>query len=273
MKIVKITLVGSLLLSSALFAGWQDQVGGLLEKAKEIESIAKPSSGGSSAASALSQGDMTGALKEALSKGVKYAVTDLGKDGGYLNNSLVKIPLPKNMQAAEKVLRSVGGGKYVDDLILSVNKAAEEAAPKTAEVFMDTIQNMSIDDAKGILAGSDDAATQYFKTNSSSKLAAVIAPIVQKSMANNDVAKYYKTFNKFYKENAGVLQNDTVSSLTSKFGLSDYLPGQKDEDLDSFVTNKSIDGLMTMIAQKEKEIRDNPLMQNSDLLGKVFSAF
>lgn len=258
----------SLVLSTALYAGWQDQLGSVLESATKITQNSSTSNTAN-----LSNTDMTSALKEALTSGVKYAVNDLGQSGGYLNNPLVKIAVPESMQSAAKVLKSVGGEKYVDNFVSAMNKAAEEAAPKTAEVFVDTIKNMSIDDAKGILAGNDDAATQYFKTNSSSKLADVIKPIVTKSMADNDVAKYYDSFQSFYKSNAGALENDTVKSLAGQFGMGGYLPSSSDEDLDSYVTNKSIDGLMTMIAQKEKEIRDNPLMQNSDLLKKVFSAF
>jgi hypothetical protein len=216
---------------------------------------------------------MNSALKTALSKGVKFAVNNLSQDGGYLNNPLVKIPLPKSLQTSETLLRKVGGGKYVDDLIVSLNKAATTAAPKTADVLINTIQKMSITDAQNILAGADNAATEYFKTNSSQELAAVIKPIIKDSMSEADVAKYYQMFQSFYKSNSGVLQNKSVSSLTKKFGLDSYLPSSKDEDLDGYVTNQAINGLMTMIAEKEKDIRDNPLMQNSDLLKKVFSAF
>ena len=272
MKKIQTLLLSSILVATAMQAGWQDQIGGILETVQKTQSPTTPTSTASSNVN-LSNNDMSGALKEALSKGVKFAVSDLGKDGGYLNNPLVKIPLPKSLQTSEKLIRKLGGGKYVDDLILSLNKAAEEAAPKTVDVFMNSIQNMTITDAKTILAGADDSATQYFRKNSSAELASVIAPIVEKSMANNDVSKYYGAFQSFYKKNAGALQNESVSALTSKFGLDAYLPSQKDEDLSGFVTNKSIDGLMSMIAQKEKGIRDNPLMRNSDLLQKVFGAF
>ncbi len=271
MKTAKTLIISTILLTTYAQAGWQDQIGGILETVQKVQSPTTSTTQSSNVN--LSNTDMSGALKEALSKGVKFAVTDLGKDGGYLNNPLVKIPLPKSLQTSEKLIRKIGGGKYVDDLILSINKAAEEAAPKTVDVFMNSIQKMTITDAKEILAGADDSATQYFRKNSSSELASVIAPIVEKSMANNDVSKYYSAFQSFYKSNAGVLQNETVSALTSKFGLGDYLPSSKDEDLSGFVTNKSIDGLMSMIAQKEKGIRDNPLMRNSDLLQKVFGAF
>jgi len=268
MKSANTIIFSSLLIATTMQAGWQDQIDGILESVQKVQSQTTQNSNVN-----LSNTDMSSALKEALSKGVKFAVTDLGKDGGYLNNPLVKIPLPKSLQTSEKLLRKLGGGKYVDDLILSINRAAEEAAPKTVDVFMNSIQNMTITDAKAILAGADDSATQYFRKNSSGELASVIAPIVEKSMANNDVSKYYDAFQSFYKSNAGVLQNESVSALTSKFGLDAYLPSQKDEDLSSFVTNKSIDGLMSMIAEKEKGIRDNPLMRNSDLLKKVFGAF
>ncbi|NOY72705.1 MAG: DUF4197 domain-containing protein [Gammaproteobacteria bacterium] len=271
MKTIKIALVASLTFSANLYAGWQDQLDGLVEKTKEINPVTQSDS--NKTVSGLSNSDMSGALKEALAKGVKFAVTDLGKKGGYLNNPLVTIPLPKNMKTAEKLIRKVGGEKYVDDLILALNRAAEEAAPKTAEVFLNSIKNMSITDAKNILAGNDDAATQYFKTNSTNNLTTIVTPIVKKSMENNNIAKYYNSFQSFYKKKSGILQNDTVSSLTSKFGVDDYLPGQKDDNIESYVTNKSIEGLMTMIAKKEKEIRDNPIMRNSDLLKKVFGAF
>ena len=268
---IKIILLSTILVTTSVHANWQDQIGGLLETVQKVQSPSAQTSTTSSNIN-LSNNDMSGALKEALSKGVKFAVADLGKNGGYLNNPLVKIPLPKSLHTSEKLIRKLGGGKYIDDLILSLNKAAEEAAPKTVDVFMNAIKKMTITDAKSILAGADDSATEYFRKNSNAELTSVIAPIVEKSMANNDVSKYYGAFQSFYKKNSGALQNESVSALTSKFGLDAYLPNQKDEDLSSFVTNKSIDGLMSMIAQKEKGIRDNPLMRNSDLLQKVFGA-
>jgi len=270
MKTVKTIILSSLLLVTSSYAGWQDQISDALGSVNEKQA---PSDKKERSTVDLSNGDMTAALKEALSKGVTFAVTDLGKEGGYLNNPLVKIPLPKSLQSSEKLIRKMGGEKYVDDLILSVNKAAEEAAPKTADIFIDSIQKMSIADAKEILAGEDDAATQYFINNTGSELASTIEPIVKKSMENNDVAKYYKAFVTYYQSHSDLLKNDTVGTLTTTTGLDAYLPGENDEDLDSYVTNKSIDGLMTMIAEKEKEIRDNPLMRNSDLLKKVFGAF
>lgn len=264
MKKVVIALTLSVI---TIQASWLEGLSGLLGSTQKVQ----PST--TKADTHLSNTDMTSALKEALSIGVKFAVKDLSRDGGYLNNPLVKIPLPKNLQASEKMLRKIGGGKYADDLILSMNRAAQEAAPKTVDIFMDSIKSMTIADAKSILSGEDDSATQYFKNNNSAKLASVIAPIVERSMANNDVSRYYDAFLTFYKSNSSILENRSVSTLVNASGLSEYLPNQKDENLNSFVTNRAIDGLMSMVAKKEREIRDNPLMRNSDLLKKVFGAF
>jgi Ca2+-binding EF-hand superfamily protein len=132
---------------------------------------------------------------------------------------------------------------------------------------------MNITDAQNILAGSDNAATEYFRKNSTQELVSVIKPIIKESMSKANVAKYYQMFQSFYKSNSGVLQNKSISALSKKFGLDSYLPSSKDEDLDGYVTNQAINGLMTMIAEKEKDIRANPLIQNSNLLKKVFSAF
>ncbi len=271
MTIIKTLFISSSLLTLQLYAGWQDQLGGLINQVQKTQT--QPSKHKSDSSVNLSNADMNSALKTALSKGVSYAVNDLGKEGGYLNNPLVKISLPKNLQTSAKMIRKLGGGKYVDDLIIAINKAAQEAAPKSANIFMQSIKDMTVSDAKGILTGDDDAATQYFRKNTTTKLSKVIEPIVKNSMAHNDVSKYYSTFMSFYKKNAGILQNKSLTSLSSKFGLDAYLPNQKDENLDSYVTHKSIDGLMTMIAQKEKEIRKNPMLQHSDILKKVFGAF
>ena len=92
-------------------------------------------------------------------------------------------------------------------------------------------------------------------------------------MENNDVAKYYDTFQSFYKENSGMLENEYVSGAASMLGYGDVLPSEKDEDINSYITNKSIDGIMVMIQEQEKVIREHPLAQNNDLIGKVFSAF
>lgn len=214
---------------------------------------------------------VTSGLKEALKTGVNFAVSNLGKENGYLNNSLVKIPLPDNLAKAEMLIRKAGGDKIADDLILSMNNAATKAAPKTAEIFVNAIEKMSIDDAKKILAGNENAATEYFKSNTTDSLKKMITPIIQETMRQNQVATYYDTANNFYKSNLkGTVENSSVMGLAKNFGVDSYLPGSSDESLDEYVTTRAIDGLFKMIAQKEAQIRTSPVAQTTSLLQKVF---
>ena len=219
----------------------------------------------------LNDSTVSSGLKEALKTGVTYATTQLGKDNGYLNNSAVKIPLPDNLAKAETLIRSAGGNKIADDLINSMNTAASKAAPKTAEIFVDAIDKMSLTDAQNILSGSNDAATQYFKKNTSDSLKKAITPIIQETMKENNVASYYDMANNLYKTNAkGLVENSSVMGMAKSFGVDSYLPASSDESLDEFVTNKAIEGLFTMIAQKEAAIRSNPVEQTSSILKQVF---
>ncbi len=219
----------------------------------------------------LSSSTVASGLKEALKKGVQFAVAQLSKDNGYLSNSLVKIPLPENLAKAEKIVRKVGGNKVADNLINSMNTAASKAAPKTADIFIKAIDKMTLDDAKKILAGKKDAATEYFKTHTTSSLETMIAPIVQNTMKQNNVAKYYDVFNSYYK-NYGkkYVENSSVMAFAKNFGADSYLPSASDENLDKYVTDKAIDGLFKMIAKKEADIRANPVARTTTILKKVF---
>jgi hypothetical protein len=221
--------------------------------------------------SSLSNSTVASGLKEALSSGVSFAVKELSKNGGYLNNSAVKIPLPDNLAKAESLIRKAGGAKMADNLILSMNNAAVKAAPKTAVIFADAIKNMSLDDAKKILAGGDNAATDYFKSTSNDSLKNAIKPIVQESMKDNNVASYYDTVNDFYKNNVkGMVESSGVMSMAKNFGADEYIPSASDTNIDDYVTQKALDGLFTMIASKETQIRENPVAQTSSLLKQVF---
>ena len=224
-----------------------------------------------STSSNMSDSTVSSGLKEALKTGVNFAVTQLGANNGYLNNSLVKIPLPDNLAKAETLIRSAGGDKMADDLINSMNKAASKAAPQTAEIFMNAIDKMSLADAQGILSGGDQAATNYFKTNTTESLKKLISPIVQETMKQNNVASYYDTVNNVYKSSAkGLVDNSGVMGMAKNFGVDSYIPSSSDESLDSYVTTKAIDGLFAMIGQKEAAIRSNPVEQTSSLLKQVF---
>jgi hypothetical protein len=222
-------------------------------------------------ASKLDNSTISTGLKEALKTGVKFATTQLGSSNGYLNNSLVKIPLPQNLATTEKVIRAAGGDKMVDNLINSMNAAASKAAPQTAEIFINAIDKMSVSDAQKVLSGGNNAATNYFKENTSDSLKKLITPIIQESMKENQVAGYYDTVNDLYKTSAkGLVDNSGVMSLAKNFGVDSYIPGSSNETLDEFITTKAIEGLFTMIGQKEAAIRANPLEQSSSILKQVF---
>ena len=225
-----------------------------------------------SSVSGLDNSTISSGLKEALKKGVNFAVSHLGKDNGYLNNSLVKIPLPENLAKTEKIVRKFGGDKIADNLINSMNSAASKAAPKTANIFMNAIDKMSLTDARKILSGNKDAATEYFKTHTSSSLEKMIAPIVDNTMKENSVAKYYDIFNGYYK-NYGekYMKNSAVFSIAKSFGADSYLPSDNPENLNKYVTSKAIDGLFKMIAKEEADIRANPIARTTSLLKKVFN--
>lgn len=208
--------------------------------------------------SSLDNATVSNGLKEALKTGVKFATSELGKENGYLNNKQVRIPLPSNLANAESVIRKLGGDKIADDLINSMNSAASKAAPKTVDIFLDSISKMSLSDATNILNGGNSAATDYFRKNSTNSLKNAIKPIVQQSLKDNNVATYYNSANNFFQ------------STVKNSPLGSFLGTSNQESLDDFVTAKAIEGLFTMIAQKEASIRANPAEQTTSLLKQVF---
>ena len=267
----KTTILASLILSSSLSFAFD-----LNALTKDvIDTVTKPSTTNEQTTtkeqSSLESSTVSSGLKEALKKGVSYAVSTLGKENGYLNNSNVKIPLPDNLSKVETLIRKAGGNEIADNLINSMNKAATKAAPKTADIFMKSIENMSIEDAKKILAGNNEAATNYFKSNTSDSLRNMIKPIIQETMKDNQVVTYYDMANNFYKTNVkSMVDESSVMGLAKNFGVDSYLPGSSDKNLDEYVTDKAIDGLFKMIAQKEADIRTNPVAQTTSILQKVF---
>ena len=201
---------------------------------------------------AISTGDASAGVKEALSKGADYAVASLGKDGGFLNNSKVKIPLPGYLQKAESGLRMFGLGKQADELTNTMNHAAEQAVAEAKPILTDSIKKMSVQDAKGILTGGEDSVTQYFKRTSTDQLTQKFKPIVQASTKKLQLAEQYNSF----------------AGKAASAGLVD----KKDADIDAYVTQKAMVGLFLMIAEEEKKLRSNPVGAGSDLLKKVFGA-
>ncbi|MBK6632337.1 MAG: DUF4197 domain-containing protein [Betaproteobacteria bacterium] len=201
---------------------------------------------------AISADESSGALRQALSQGASAAVASLGKQDGFLGNPKVKIPLPENLQKAEKLMRKLGMGKYADELITTMNRAAEAAVPEAKELLLNAVKQMTLQDAKAILTGGDDSVTQYFQRTTSTPLTEKFLPIVKQATERVDLAKKY---NRYAKQGA-------------KLGLLD----KEDASLEHYVTQKALDGLFLMIAEEERAIRKNPLGQASSLLQKVFGA-
>lgn len=200
----------------------------------------------------ISSGEASSGLKEALVKGADFAISSLGKENGFLGNAQVKIPLPDALKTAEKAMRTFGMGKYADELVATMNRAAEQAVVEAKPILLDAIRKMSIQDAKGILTGGESSVTDFFKRTSSAQLAEKFMPVVRESTQKVQLAEKYKQF----------------AGKAAKAGLI----SEQDANLDTYVTHKAMDGLFIMIAEKEKEIRQNPLAAGNELLKKVFGA-
>lgn len=242
-------------------AGWMDALG--LGK----NSTNSPASG-PAALAALSDTQIVGGLKDALGNGLQHAIANLGHDGGFLTNLAVRIPLPEKLQTAEKALRAVHEDKLVDDFEATMNHAAESAVPAAASVFGDAVKQMSIDDAKSVLTGPPDSATQFFRRTTQTNLYAKFYPIVQQATAKAGVTGAYKNMM------AKVSSDSPLGgSLGGSFGsmAGKYL-GPDALDVDAYVTSKTLDGLFKMVADEEKNIRANPVARTTDLMQKVFGA-
>lgn len=201
---------------------------------------------------ALTNKDAAGGLKEALTQGAGKAVAALGKADGFLGNPKVKIPLPDSLHKAEGLLRGFGMGKYADELVAAMNHAAEAAVPEAKTLLVNAIKQMSVQDAKAVLSGGGDAATQYFRRTTAEPLAAKFKPIVAKAIAKVKLAEKY----------------DEFAGKAAKFGLVK----EQDAHLENYVTQKALDGLYLMIAEEEKSIRQDPLGAAGSLAQKVFGA-
>ena len=193
------------------------------------------------------------ARKRALEKGTRNAVSLLGREDGFLANPQVKIPLPKTLKKVEKGLRKIGKDELADEFVMTMNRAAEKAVPEAATIFADAVSNMSFEDARTILQGEDDAATQYFRKTSGDKLKQKFLPIVKDATDQAGVTSGYK-------------------KMTSKLGMLSSFIDVDSLDVDEYVTSKALDGLFTVVAAEEKKIRDNPLERSTDLLKKVFGS-
>ena len=202
--------------------------------------------------SSLDDSTIISGLKEALSLGTAKAVNLVSAENGYLRNETIKILLPEKIQKMSEILRAAGFDKEVDAFVLSMNRAAEKAAPKAKPIFIAAVKEMSFQDARNILDGGNTAATEYFKGKTSTKLSDAFNPVISSSMNKTGVTKSYKALKNKY---LSILPLSTTESI----------------DLDHYVTTKALDGLFYMLGQEEAKIRTNPKARTTEILKKVFA--
>lgn len=212
------------------------------------------------ALTALTEEQVTAGLREALAQGVEQAVKKLGRTNGFLENAQVKIPLPPALKRAETVLRGLKQDALADELSTTLNRAAEQAVPASAEVLADAVRQMTVEDARSILGSTNTAATDYFRRTSMTDLHARFLPIVKKATETAGVTGAYKS----------VLDRAGMSGSGLLGGLGRSLLGSENLDLDDYVTRKALDGLFLEIGQEERRIRENPGARATELLRKVF---
>jgi len=198
----------------------------------------------------LTEKDAVEGIKEALIKGTNESVTIVSKVNGYFSNPEIKIPFPENAKNIESALRGIGLGSQVDEVVLTINRAAEEAAKGAGSVFVSAIKNMSISDAIQIVKGNNDAATRYLAKTTTPELKARFTPVIKASLDKVNATKVWEQVVTTYNQ---------IPFVT-----------RQNPNLTDFVTDKAITGLFTMIAKEELKIRQDPLARTTDILKKVF---
>jgi hypothetical protein len=199
-------------------------------------------------------------LKQALTNGVEAAIRELGHKDGFLTNVHFRIAMPKQLRTVEEALRALKQQKMADEFVATMNHAAEKAVPEAAAVFAESISLISFADAQAILTGAPDAATQFFRRTTETNLYQRFLPIVKKATGSTGVTSNYK------KVLSAVEKNKYLGEAL------DAVSDPKSLDLDSYVTNKALDGLFKRIAEEEKRIREDPVARTTDLLRNVFGA-
>lgn len=198
----------------------------------------------------LTESEIVSGLKEALNVGTNNAVGFLGKTDGFLKNPLFKIPFPEDAKRAETKLRELGMNELVDNFITTLNHGAENAVSKAGPIFLNAITSMTFADAKNILKGADNAATEYFKSKTTTSLFNLFKPEIQKALDAVNATKYWSDITTTYNKIPFVTKIET--------------------DLAKYVTDKALAALFTQIAVEEKKIRTDPVARVSDILKKVF---
>lgn len=192
------------------------------------------------------------ALRDSLAQSAKGGLAKLGRENGYLANPQTRIGLPNNFTKAERILRALGKGKRVDDLVLAMNRAAEMAVPKAEALILDAVKGMTVQDAKAILAGGDNAATAYFRKATERQLAEALMPVVGSVAEKSDLARSYKAL---------------ASTLSSLAGIK-----SEQATVENYVNQKALDGIYIMMGVEERALRANPTQYAGGLIGKVFTS-
>ncbi|MBA2722123.1 MAG: DUF4197 domain-containing protein [Methylibium sp.] len=200
----------------------------------------------------LTDADARAGLKAVLERGATAAVSLLGRTDGFLGNPKVRIALPSGVDSAAKLLRGIGQGQKVDELVTAMNRAAEAAVPQSRQLLSDAVARMSVTDAKKILTGGDTSVTQFFADKTRKPLGATFLPIVTEQTEKVALADKY----------------NAVAGRAAGFGLLN----RNDANIQQYVTGKTLDGLYLMIGEEEKKIRRDPVSTGSDLLKKVFGS-
>ncbi|MDH4296106.1 MAG: DUF4197 domain-containing protein [Cyclobacteriaceae bacterium] len=200
----------------------------------------------------LTTAEVAEGLKEALIKGISTGSDLASQVDGYFMNPEIKIPFPPEVKKVEDKLRQIGLGNEVDKFVMTLNRGAEDAAKEAKPIFITAIKSMTIQDAWGILKGQPDAATQYLKRTTSAQLKEKFQPVIQNSLKKVNATRYY---------------GDIVNTYNKIPLVEDVNP-----NLDDYATDKAIEGLFTMIAKEERNIRQDPLARTTELLKKVFGA-
>ncbi len=193
-------------------------------------------------------------IKEALNTGIAEAVKRVSSENGFYKNDAIKILLPETFQKADAFVRQIGGEALSDALILKMNQAAEKAAPKALDIFVKAIEGMQIEDAAKLLSGADNAATRYLEEKTSASLKEAFYPIVKSTMEEVGAVKLY---------------NDYIGKFASNPLIKMAFP---ETDLSEYVTGESLEGLFSVVAEEEKNIRRNPAARTTDLLKDVFGS-
>ncbi|MGD8591045.1 MAG: DUF4197 domain-containing protein [Chromatiales bacterium] len=239
-------VLGLALVGANVQADWTDLVNQALQGGVASDTVADAT---------LSNSQIVAGLKEALGDGVETSIKTLGRRNGFLTNDLVRIGIPDSLQPVETLARQAGQAAVVDEFIVTLNRAAEQAVPEAAAILGDAIRQLQLTDARAILNGPDDAATEYFQRHSEARLRERFLPIVRQTTDQVGVTSAYKSLMK--QAGGGLLGNFLGSSSL---------------DLDNYVTDQALDGLFTYIAIQEREIRENPAARTSELLQQVFGS-